>query len=172
MRLMNTTASVALVAAGIIGGGSMAPAAWAADPSINGTFTATWVGQWARTNEVYHQEATVRETWHISTSCSTAEDCSGEVVSDAGWRAPINMHDGNTWFVARDIPNWTTCPDGGASYTGHEVIKFYSANPETGEHVDGSSVFAGREHTTGQPGACGTNLPLYIDQPFRLDKIG
>ncbi|MCV7441053.1 hypothetical protein AWB91_04395 [Mycobacterium paraense] len=172
MRLMNATASVALAVAGVIGGGSVAPAAWAYDASINGTFTATWVGEWARTNDVYHQEPMVRETWTITTSCVTATDCSGQVVSDGGWTAPINMHDGSTWFVSRDIPNWTTCPDGGPSYTGHEVIHFYPANPETGEKVLGSSVFAGREHTTGKPGACGTNLPLYIDQPFRLDKIG
>lgn len=171
MRFMNTTVSVALVAAGIVGAGSLAPAARAYDASINGTFTATWVGEWARTNDVYHQEPTRRETWKITTSCTTGQDCNGEVVSDAGWTAPINMRDGSTWFVARDIPNWTTCPNGGASYTGHEVIHFYPANPETGEKVTGSSVFAGREHTTGQPGACGTNLPLYIDQPFRLDKI-
>lgn len=172
MRSMNTTASVLLVAAGLIGAGTTAPAAWAYDPSINGTFTATWVGEWARTNDVYHQEPMVRETWTITTSCPTAQDCTGQVVSDGGWSAPINMHDGSTWFVSRDIPNWTTCPNGGASYTGHEVIHFYPANPETGEKVTGSSVFAGREHTTGVPGACGTNLPLYIDQPFRLDKIG
>lgn len=171
MRLKNMTASAALVAAGVIGGVNMAPTAQAYDPSINGRFTATWVGQWARTNDVLHQEATVRETWTISTSCSTAQDCTGTVVSDAGWSAPISMHDGSTWFVSRDLPNWTTCPDG-TSYTGHEVIHFYPADPETGEKVLGSSVLAGREHTTGQPGACGTNLPLYIDQPFRLDKIG
>lgn len=171
MRFMNTTASVGLAVATVVGGVSMAPAAWAYDPSINGTYTATWVGDYARTNDVLHREATVRETWTISTSCSTAQDCTGTVVSDKGWSAPINMHDGSTWFVHRDLPNWTTCPDG-TSFTGYEVIHFYAADPETGAKVLGSPVLAGREHTTGKPGACGTNLPLYIDQPFRLDKIG
>lgn len=171
MRLLKKTASAAVVTIGVVGATSMAPAAWAYDPSINGTFTATWVGDYARTNDVLHQEPTLRETWTINTSCSTAEDCTGTVVSDKGWTAPINMHDGSTWFVHRDLPNWTTCQDG-RSYPGYEVMHFYPADPETGAHVLGSPVFAGREHTTGKPGACGTNLPLYIDQPFRLDKIG
>lgn len=170
MLLLNMTLGAALVTAAVGGGVSMAPAAWAYDASINGSYIATWVGDWARTNDVYHDEPVVRETWTVSTACTTAQDCTGTVISDKGWTAPINMHDGTTWFVSRDIPNWTTCQDG-TSYTGHEVIHFYAADPETGEKKRDSPVFAGREHTTGKPGACGTNQALYIDQPFRLDRI-
>ena len=49
---------------------------------------------------------------------------------------------------------------------------FYPANPETGENSLGSSVLAGRDNTIGTTGVCGTNTPLDIEQPFRLDKIG
>lgn len=166
VRLIAMAASAAVT----VGGIGMASSAWAYDPSINGTYTATVVGDWARTNQIFHQEPVVRSTWKINTSCSTAQDCKGEVNSDQGWTAHIYTHDGHTWFVKREIPNWETCPDG-TSYTGHDVVHFYAADPVTGEGMLGSPVLAGREQTTGKSGACGVNLPLYIDQPFRLDKI-
>jgi len=77
MRSMNLVVSATLVAAGVAGNVGMAPSAWAYDPAINGTYTATVVGDWARTREVYHQEAVVRSTWKVTTSCSTAQDCKG-----------------------------------------------------------------------------------------------
>ncbi len=171
MRSMNMALSATLVAVSAAGGVGTAPSAWAYDPAINGTYTATVVGDWARTREVYHQEAVVRSTWTITSSCSTAEDCKGKVVSDQGWTATLILHDGMNWYVKRDIPNWETCPDG-SSFPGHDSVYFYPANPDTGENMPGSPVLAGREHTVGQPGVCGTNEPMYIDQPFRLDKIG
>ncbi len=147
------------------------PTASAYNPAVNGIFTATLIGDWARTRTVYHDEAVVQSTWTITSSCSTAQDCAGQVVSDQGWTAPLTMRDGLNWYVKRDIPNWETCADGTA-FTGHEVFSFYPANPETGENTLGSSVLAGREHTVGPSGACGTNAPLYVEQPFRLDRIG
>jgi hypothetical protein len=171
MRPMNMAVSATLLAASVAVGVGMAPSAWAYDPAINGTYTATVIGDWAQTNQVYHQEAVVRSTWTITSSCSTAQDCKGQVVSDQGWTAPLVMHDGLNWYVKHDIPNWQTCPDG-SSFPGHDVVQFYPANPDTGENTLGSPVLAGREHTTGPVGVCGTNAPLYIDQPFRLDKIG
>ena len=171
MRPTNLAVCATLVAVGAAGGAASAPSAWAYDPAINGIYTATLVGDWARTKEVYHQEAVVRSTWKITSSCSTAEDCKGQVVSDQGWTATLVMHDGLNWHVKREIPNWETCPDGG-SYPGHDYVYFYPANPDTGENMQGSPVLAGREHTVGPPGVCGTNEPMYIDQPFRLDKIG
>ncbi|CAM4182624.1 hypothetical protein MB901379_04108 [Mycobacterium basiliense] len=165
--------STSMVVGAILMAGSvsMASPAWAYNPAINGTYTATVIGDWARTNTVYHDEPVVRSIWTITSSCSTAQDCSGQVASDQGWTAPLTMHDGQLWTVKRDLPNWETCPDG-TTFTGHDVIYFYPANPETGETQLGSPVLAGREKTTGPSGACGNNAPLYIEQPFRLDKIG
>ena len=171
MRSISMAVSTALVSAGVAGGVGMAPPAWAYDPAINGTYTATVVGDWARVREVYHQEAVVRSTWTITTSCTTAEDCTGTVTSDQGWSAPLRMHDGYTWYLKRDIPNWETCPDG-TTFTAKDYVTFYPANPDTGDNMLGSSVLAGRDQTVGPSGACGTNLPLDIEQPFRLDKIG
>jgi hypothetical protein len=170
MRSISAVVSATLVATSVAGVGT-APPAWAYTPAISGTYTATQIGDWARTNTVYHDEDVVRSTWTITSSCSTAEDCAGTVVSDQGWTAPLIMHDGLTWYLKRDIPNWQTCADG-TSFVGHDNFYFYPANPETGENSLGSPVLAGREHTVGPSGACGTNLPLYIEQPFRLDRIG
>jgi hypothetical protein len=167
MRLMGVAVSTALVAAGV----GMAPPAQAANPAINGTYTATVIGDWARSRQVYHQEPVVRSTWKISTSCANPYECTGQVVSDQGWSAPVTMTDGLNWYLKREIPNWETCANG-ASYTATDYFSFYPANPETGENTPGSPVLAGRDHTIGPSGACGSNLPLDIDQPFRLDKIG
>src|SRR5271156_510326 len=114
MRSINAAVCATLVAVGAVGSVGMAPRAWAFDPSINGTFTATIIGDWARTRTVYHQEAVVRSTWTITSSCTTAEDCGGTVSSDQGWTATLKMTDGLNWYAKRDIPNWETCPDGTA----------------------------------------------------------
>ena len=171
MRSMNMAVSATLMAISAAGAVSVAPAASAYDGSITGTYTATVIGDWARTKEVYHQEPVVRSTWTITTSCSTAYDCKGPVVSDQGWTATIHTHDGANWYLSRDIPNWETCPDG-TSFTGQDYIYVYPADPDSGETAPGSSLLVGREHTIGPSGACGTNTAMYIDQPFRLDKIG
>jgi hypothetical protein len=171
MHSMSMAASAALVAAATVVCVGAAPPARAYNPAISGTYTATVVGQWARTNTVLHVEQTLRSTWTITSSCTTAQDCSGQVNSDQGWSAPLVMHDGQVWTVKHDIPNWETCTDG-SSFTGRDVIFFYPANPETGEFVNGSSALAGWEKTTGPSGACGNNAPLYISQPFRLDQVG
>ena len=173
MRSISVAVCATVVAASALGSVSMAPPAWASDPAINGTFTATVVGDWARTREVNHQEAVTRSTWTISTSCTTAQDCAGQVSSDQGWTASVKMTDGLNFYAKRDIPNWEVCPDGTA-FPGKDYFYFYPADPETGINTfdTGSPVLAGREQTVGPSGACGVNLPLSISQPIRLDRIG
>jgi hypothetical protein len=173
MRSINVALSATLAAAGVVGGVSMAPPARAGDPAINGKFTATVIGDWARSMTVYHQEAVTRSTWTITTSCSTAEDCTGQIVSDQGWTASLKMTDGLIWYAKRSIPNWETCPDG-TSFPGKDNVFFYPADPETGANTfdTNAAVLAGREETNGPSGACGTNLPLTVEQPIRLDRIG
>ena len=178
MRSMMNAARSALVAAGVaagvIGGVGVPPSAWAYDASVNGTYTATLVGQWAQWNDVYHQQPMMRNTWKISTSCDTAYDCTGQVISDGGWTARVYMRDGSNWTMKRDIPNWARCPDG-RTFTGQQVIVFYAVDPMTGEHKLGlpnSPIYSGWDNTTSSSGACNTNLPIVIRQPFRLDRIG
>ena len=51
---------------------------------INGTYIATSNGQWAQTNDIYRNEASVRSTWTISMTCSTPLECTGRVSVISG----------------------------------------------------------------------------------------
>ncbi len=94
-RVEGNIRSAALVAAIVIGVSATPPPAGAsADISINGRYNATSLGDWAKTTDSNHDEATVRSVWTVSSSCSDAQDCAGTVSSDQGWSAPLIMHDG------------------------------------------------------------------------------
>lgn len=162
----STTLLMALVVTGALSG---APSAHADSYPLNGTYIATSVGQWAKTNEAFNDEQTVRSTWTISSSCTTFQDCSGQVVSDQGWSAPINVHDGTLWYVRRDVPNWEQCEDG-VAVTGRQTFQFTPVGPD-GYTLRGSPTLAGRDKTVGPSGACGVNRWLVVEMPFRLDKI-
>lgn len=166
-----TVAGATLLAAALIGGICGAPAARASvSPAINGTYRATSLGNWAKTNNSYHDEATVTSTWTVTSTCSTAQDCSGQVTSDQGWSAPLVMHDGAMWFVKRDVPNWGTCPDG-STFTGQQTFNFFPVAPDGNGGLDWSPTMAGKDMTIGPGGACRVNKALAIEMPFRLDKI-
>jgi hypothetical protein len=168
-RSLGTVSSAAAMASLVIGGLGT-PAARAEGNPINGTYIATSVGEWAKTNEVFHDEATVRSTWTITSSCETYQHCSGQVTSDQGWSAPLYMYDGTLWYVRRDVPHWEECPDGTA-VIGSQTFTFYPAGPD-GLQQPGSSTLAGQDKTVGPSGACGINRWLVVQMPFRLDKIG
>ncbi len=136
---------------------------------LNGTYLATSNGQWAQTNDIYHDEAGVRGSWAISTTCSTPVECTGRVSSDQGWSADVSIH-GSEYVVKRDSPNWEPCPDG-AARAGHQIYRFYPVD-ERGWVDWSSTVFAGVDRTTGDSGACGINKALVITMPFRLEKVG
>src|ERR1700730_2232603 len=78
---------------------------------LNGTYTAFSDGQWAKTNDSYHDETSVTSRWSVTTTCAGYLDCQGQVSSDSGWVAPAKCTSG-TWIVARDVPNWEPCADG------------------------------------------------------------
>jgi hypothetical protein len=136
---------------------------------LNGTYLATSNGEWAQTNDIYRDEASVRSTWTINTTCSTPVECTGRVTSDLGWSAAVNIH-GSEYVVKRDIPNWEPCPDGVAR-TGHQIYRFYPVDARGWVSV-GSDVFAGVDKTSGDSGACGINKAVVITMPFRLEKVG
>jgi hypothetical protein len=161
-----TTASVVLIAFF-----SPAPAARSTGDgsAINGTFTATSNGEWAQSNDVYHNEATVRSIWTIATTCTTPIDCTGTVKSDQGWTA--NIYTTNVqWYVKRDLTDWERCADGTAA-PGHQVYRFVPVGAD--DYLDPTSTtYAGEDVTTGPSGACGKNDSLQIAMPFKLVKIG
>jgi hypothetical protein len=140
------------------------------DFALNGTFRATSNGEWAQTNDSYHDEQTIRSVWTIVSECSDAYHCSGTVSSDQGWTAPINKAS-QSWTVERHLPNWQTCDDGSVA-AGRQLYRFWRVD-EAGNYDLGnqSSVFAGEDKTVGISGSCGVSRELAIRMPFRLEKI-
>ena len=82
MRSLATLTTATLVAATVFGGlgtASTAQAKTKEDVAVNGTYRATSIGDWAKTNDQYYGEATVTSTWTISSSCVTFQECHGTV---------------------------------------------------------------------------------------------
>ncbi|OBG93013.1 hypothetical protein A5697_05805 [Mycobacterium sp. E3251] len=128
-------------------------------PALNGTYIARSDGQWAKTNQRFHDEATVSSTWTIVSSCADIFDCSGQVTSDAGWNSGAIYRSG-MWFVTHTVDNWEKCEDGSTA-PGKQIYKFY---PDP----NGTSALLGWDTTTAPSGACGRSRPLEIEMPFKL----
>ncbi len=166
------------VSTAIIGAGGLAAAAVAglgtpvayASPSwgLNGTYVATSNGEWAKTNDVFHDEASIRGTWTISTTCSYPSECTGTVDTDWGWSAPIYQKSG-VWYVKKTVDNWQPCPDGTAG-PGLQVYRFFASNKDATAADPASTTLLGEDSTTGVSGSCGTSKVLFITMPFKLVK--
>lgn len=127
--------------------------------AINGTYLAVSDGQWAQTNAVYHDEATLVSTWTITSSCSDYLACWGTVTSDQGWSAPIRYLS-RLWLVTRVLPDWEHCTDG-TTAPGEQKFTF---------SPDDAATLTGWDRTMGPSGACGINHWLTIDMPFKLTR--
>lgn len=157
--VISVATAIATLAAGA------APAAGADDDvAINGTFTAFSDGQWAKTNDSVHPEVSVTQTWTVTSSCTTYQDCTGRVDSDHGWSGDL-IYTSGRWKVSHIIENWEPCFDGTA-YPGKQTFMFWVGYPA----VPGQYV--GWDRTEGPSGACGFNKVLDIEMPFRLTRVG
>ena len=166
---MRGIVTATLSAAGLIAAVTVAPPVQAADRwSLNGPFTATSNGEWARTNDVFRNEVSVRALWNISTQCSYPGECTCTVTSSQGWTAPI-YQTGGTWYVKHVVPNWIPCPDGTFA-SGLQVFRFIGTTPDGASGDPSATTLVGEDITTGPSGACGRSLPLYITMPFKLAK--
>ena len=147
----------------------IAPASASANGALHGTYTATSNGEWARTNDVFHNEQSVRAIWTISSQCSYPGECTGTVSSDQGWSTPI-YQTGGLWYVKHVVPKWITCTDG-SNYDGYQIYHFKGMT-SGGDDVDPTSdVLIGEDGTTGPSGACGRSYPLFVNMPFKLAKL-
>ncbi|MGV0813903.1 hypothetical protein ABQF34_18220 [Mycolicibacterium boenickei] len=163
---------LALIAAASVSALTTAPSAAAAfcDPTLNGAYRAVSDGAWAKTNEIFHDEATVTSTWTISTTCSAETyDCAGEVTSSQGWNAPIRCDSAGLWSVRRQLDGWETCQDGTAAPA--EQLMYFSPDLSGAPSFDEVSSFSGWDRTVGISGGCGINRPLVIEMPFQLTRI-
>ncbi|MGV0791895.1 Rv2253/PknI dimerization domain-containing protein [Mycolicibacterium sp. XJ1819] len=134
------------------------------DVAINGTFTAFSDGQWAKTNNSLHLEKSVTQTWAITSSCATFQDCTGVVTSDQGWTAELVYMSGR-WKVSRTVENWEPCIDGTA-HPGQQNFIFWLSYPQD------RNYYVGWDKTQGPSGACGFNKVLDVEMPFRLTRQG
>ncbi|MCV7100227.1 hypothetical protein [Mycobacterium palustre] len=172
MRSVKTLPTATLLAAtafGALASASPAQAITKEDVALNGTFRVTSIGDWAQRNDQYFGEPTVYQTWTISSTCVTTQECHGTVTSDQGWNAPLYMNDGEMWKVKREVPDWERCQDGTA-FPGQQTFFFYPVNDNGGYQL-GSPTFAGKDKTVGPSGACGQNQWLDITMPLRLDQL-
>jgi hypothetical protein len=138
-----------------------------ADPgdgvAINGTFTVFSDGQWAETDQSYHDEASVTQTWTITSTCTTYQDCTGHVTSDQGWSSDNLVYMSGRWKVSRTVTNWEPCQDGTAA-TGEQAFTFWKSYPDQN--------LVGWDQTLGPSGACGFNKWLNVTMPLRLTPTG
>jgi hypothetical protein len=170
-RVMSTFGVIAGAAtAAVVASFVSAPISRASDDGLamNGTYSATSNGDWAKTNEVFRNEATVRSVWTITTACSDVNDCTGHLTSDAGWTADIYA-DSGSWYVKHTVENWEPCPDATAA-PGQQLYRFYPVNSASQTDAK-STTYAGVDTTTGPSGACGINTVLIITMPFKLVKL-
>jgi hypothetical protein len=137
--------------------------------AMNGTFSVVSNGEWARMNDRYQDEPTVRSTWTVNTVCSSAITCSGKVTSSLGWTEDIYTGAGNMWYVKHCVPEWIPCPDG-TSAPGLQVYKIYPATEE-GMSQRISDLWLGEDETTGVSGNCGRSRSLVLNLPVKISRI-
>ncbi|OBC01067.1 hypothetical protein A5784_02315 [Mycobacterium sp. 852013-50091_SCH5140682] len=169
MSASKVSASAAVVAVTVWVGLSGAAPAGASDGwGINGTFATSANGDWAKINERYENQPSVRSTWTVSTSCTSPTDCAGTVTSDEGWTAPIYTTNG-LWYVKHVVPQWRFCADG-TPIEGLQTHKLYPVGADA--HVDlASTEYTGESITVGASGSCGRNQWPTIRMPFYMKKI-
>ncbi|MCV7279664.1 hypothetical protein H7J88_08375 [Mycolicibacterium flavescens] len=143
--------------------GVASPARAQGEVAINGTFTVFSDGRWAETNDSDHPELSVTQTWTVTSTCTTYQDCAGRVVSDQGWSADLVYMSGR-WKVTRTVPDWEPCIDG-TKHPGRQSFTFWSDYPpEPGR-------FVGWDKTEGPSGACGFNKVLDVEMPVTLTQV-
>ncbi|WP_370329968.1 hypothetical protein [Mycolicibacterium hippocampi] len=162
-----------LTTAAVIGGAVTVAAATPAaggpgDWGLNGTYIFTSNGEWAKVNDVFRDEASIRSRWTISSTCSYPTECTGTVSSDWGWTAPIYQK-GAVWYVKRTVDNWQPCPDGTAA-PGLQVFRFYPSVPDGSAADPTSTTLFGDDQTTGISGSCGSSKVVFVSIPFKLVK--
>ncbi len=137
--------------------------------SLNGTYTATSNGEWAKSNDILHKQASVRAVWTIDSQCSYPTECTGTVTSNQGWTAPI-YQTGGEWYVKHVVPRWIPCADGSTA-DGLQVFRFKAMTADGSTTDPSSNTLVGEDATTGPSGACGRSLAIFITMPFKLVRI-
>lgn len=163
--------AVGTAVAGLVLGGVVAPPAHGSGFGfeLNGVYRAVSNGDWARTNDVYMNEATVVQTWTITSTCTTVHACTGQVTSDQGWTVPLEFRT-NRWIIDREHPNWLPCPDGTFS-RGRQRFQFQATDANGQSDKLNPNQLTGYDRTTGDSGACGRNQQTVISMPLTVTRL-
>lgn len=167
-------AAVATAAVAVAATVSANPAAHASEfgVELNGTYHYHANGDIALVNDVKKQMPTIDETWTLSSSCVSPVECEGTATSSAGWTARLWYGYPNTyWVVDRNIPEWQFCPGGGVA-PGEQRFQFSGVDvvaEEANKRI--TNFLVGRQRTISPSGSCGTNKPLAIETPMKLEQI-
>jgi hypothetical protein len=78
---------------------------------LNGTYTATTDNGKRTVNGLPTPTPNDVSTWTITSECTGADTCSGQVTSDQGWNAPAEFAHGR-WTVKFDKADAVQCPNG------------------------------------------------------------
>ena len=147
----------------------VAPQAHAGDMALNGRFLATSNGDWAMTNDVYRDEASVRSIWTIAMTCTNVLTCAERsTVTSAG--APKSPRPTGNTSSSETFQTGSHAPTAAETVTGHQRYRFFPVD-DNGAIRPGSRVFAGFDKTSGESGGCSLNEKLEIEIPFRLEKL-
>lgn len=160
----------AVAASVVVAGGVAGPASatnWGVE--LNGRFLVTSNGDWAKTNEVFHDEKTKRQVWTVTSVCESPAYCTGHIVSSEGWETD-GHYTADRWVVRRTVPNWAPCYDGTFA-SGMEEFRFWPVDANGLRYTTDGSTFGGVDNTRTVSGACGRNNPLIIELPLRLQRI-
>lgn len=171
MRPSRLAYGIAATAIAVTGSVSLAPAAAADDwgVDLSGTWSVYSDGEWAKTNQVFIDQQSVRETWTVDVSCVSPIECTGQVTSSLGWTGSIYLN--GFWYVNHDVPNWMPCPDGTWA-TGHQKFMLWGVDTVTEEQLRHHFTdMAGRNITTSDSGACGVNRPKQIELPVWMQRL-
>lgn len=136
---------------------------------LNGRYLFTSNGEWAKTNDYFHDEKVVRAVWTVTSVCPSPTKCTGHVVSSEGWEAD-GFYSEDRWVVRRTVPGWMPCYDGTVA-DGHQEYRFWPVDANGQRYTTDASTFGGIDETKGASGSCGRNLPLTITIPMRLQRI-
>jgi len=168
MRVSSVLTAIC-VSAGAVVATDLPASAGPADWGLNGTYVATSNGEWAKVNDVFRDQTSIRSTWTISSTCSYPGECTGTVSSDWGWSAAIYQRS-SVWYLKRTVDGWQPCPDGSAG-PGLQVYRFFASAPDASSSDPTSTTLMGDDQTTGVSGSCGSSKVIFISIPFKLVKV-
>ena len=115
---------------------------------------------------------TIDETWTLSSSCVSPIECEGTATSSAGWTARLWYGYPNVyWVVDRTFPIGSSAPAAGPLPASRGFSSGDSTRWPRNAKTKITNFLVGRQRTISPSGSCGTNQPLVIETPMKLEQL-